>query len=381
MKKAEPASKLSVMLAGHLHPPVGGISAYFAALLSSSLPQQVELHFVQTTSPQRPFHQAGKFTFPNLLTALTDCYQFTQAVFSVRPQIVHIATAFGWSFIKHSFCVLIAKAAGCRVLLHPHCSFAVMYSNHSSIWKFIFRFLIRFPDAVLILSSEWMQLREICPACKTYLLHNAIDLRPYLPLANDRITQPHTSSPTQILFLGHIGKAKGSFVLVETARILKKKGEVFFIHLVGSELTKGEIVYLQKVIEENQMEEVIQIHPPAFEEQKFEFFRQADVFVYPSFHEGIPMAVIEAMACGLPVVATRVGGLPDLIQEDVNGFLVPPGRPDALADKIALLIRDVPLRQKMQRESYRLAQNQFEIEQHVEKLVRIYRTLLQTNQH
>ncbi|MFZ6021555.1 MAG: glycosyltransferase family 4 protein [Chloroflexota bacterium] len=376
MKEVDPTGKLSVMIAGHLHPPVGGISAYFATLLNSSLPQQVELHFVQTTSPKRPFNQAGKFTFSNLVTALTDCWRFSQAVFSIRPQIVHIATAFGWSFLKHSLCVLIAKIAGCRVLLHPHCSFAAMYSNHSSIWKAIFRLLIRLPNAVLILSSEWKKLREICPSCKTYLLPNAIDLKPYLPLARNRFNQPNHSSPTQILFLGHIGKAKGSFVLVETAKILKEKGEDFFIHLVGSELTKGEIVSLQKMIEEFNLEDVIQIHPPAFGEQKLGFFRHADVFAYPSFHEGIPLAVIEAMACGLPVVATRVGGLPDLIQEGINGFLVPPGQPDALADKIAILIRDDNLRQKMQKESYRLAEGQFEIEQYVDQLVNIYRALL-----
>jgi glycosyltransferase involved in cell wall biosynthesis len=376
MKEVDPTGKLSVMIAGHLHPPVGGISAYFAALLNSSLPQQVELHFVQTTSPKRPFNQAGKFTFSNLVTALTDCWQFSQAVFSVHPQIIHIATAFGWSFIKHSLCVLIAKIAGCRVLLHPHCSFAAMYSNHSSIWKTIFRFFIRLPDAVLILSSEWMRLREIYPSCKVYLLPNAIDLKPYLPLARNRINQPNHSSPTQILFLGHIGKAKGSFVLAETAKILKEKGEDFLIRMVGSELTRGEIDSLQKMIEENNLEDVMQIHPPAFGEQKLEFFRQADLFAYPSFHEGIPIAVIEAMACGLPIVATCVGGLPDLIQEGINGFLVPPGQAGELADKIAFLIRDCQLRQKMQRESYRLAQDQFEIEQYVNQLVSIYRALL-----
>ncbi len=376
MRDFDSARKLSVLLAGHLHPPIGGISAYFAALMNSSLPQQVNLHFVQTTSPQRPFTLAGKFTFSNLLTAVTDCWKFTQTVFSIRPQVAHIATAFGWSFIKHSLCALIAKAAGCCVLLHPHCSFAAMYSDHSSIWKTIFRFLIRIPDAVLILSSEWLKLRQIYPRCKTYLLFNAIDLTPYLPVAHNRTIHPVNSSPPQVLFLGHIGKAKGSFVLVETAKILKEKGEVFLIHLVGSELTHGEVFTLQKEIEEEHLEDVIAIHPPAFGEEKIEYFRQADVFAYPSYQEGIPIAVIEAMACGLPVVASGVGGLPDLIHDGINGFLVPPGRAESLAEKIALLIHDDALRRNMQQESCRLAREQFEIEQHVNQLVGIYYALL-----
>lgn len=376
MKDFDSAAKLSVLLAGHLHPPVGGISTYFAGLMNSTLPQQVNLHFIQTTSPQRPFNQAGKFTPTNFFTAMVDCWRFTKAVFSIRPQIVHIATAFGWSFIKHSFCALIAKAAGCRVLLHPHCSFSAMYSESSSIWQAIFRSLIRIPDAVLILSSEWFKLRQVCPTCKTYLLLNAIDLSPYLPLGQDRFNQPLHNNPTQILYLGHIGKAKGSFVLAEAAKILKERGQPFIVHLVGSELTMGEISSLHMMIEENQIEDVVKIHPPAYGNEKLDYFRQAEIFIYPSFHEGIPIAVIEAMACGLPVVATRAGGLPDLVQEGVNGFLVPPGQAEALADQVAILIRDVPLRQKMQRESCRLAQEKFGIDQHVNQLVGIYEAIV-----
>ncbi len=119
----------------------------------------------------------------------------------------------------------------------------------------------------------------------------------------------------------------------------------------------------------NQLKDVVKIHPPAYGNEKLDYFRQAEIFIYPSFHEGIPIAVIEAMACGLPVVATRAGGLPDLVQEGVNGFLVPAGQAEALADQVAILIRDVPLRQQMQRESCRLAQEKLGIEQHVNQLV------------
>ena len=64
---------------------------------------------------------------------------------------------------------------------------------------------------------------------------------------------------------------------------------------------------------------------------------RADIFVYPSYHEGMPMAVIEAMACRLPVVATNVGGLPDLIQDHVTGILVKPGCPDQVIEALRAL--------------------------------------------
>ena len=78
--------------------------------------------------------------------------------------------------------------------------------------------------------------------------------------------------------------------------------------------------------------------------EKIELFRSADIFVYPSYHEGMPMAVIEAMACGLPIIATQVGGLPDLVCPPLNGLLVPAGRPDQLAEAICQLVADPQLR-------------------------------------
>jgi len=375
MQSYEPENKLRVLLAGHLHPPVGGISAYCASLMNSSLSQRVDLHFVQTTSPSRPFTRAGKLTFANLFSAAGDCWRFNRAVAEFHPQIVHIATAFGWSFLKHSLCMLVAKLAGCRVLLHPHCSFQAFYTQQSPLVKIILHLCIRLADAILVLSSEWLPLKQILPSRHIYLLYNAIDLQPYLKAAAKR-NLLNSHFPFQILYLGHIGKAKGSFLLVEAAKLLQQQGEKAIIRLVGAELTAGEIAALRREIEENHLQESVMIHSPVFGEEKINLFGQADIFVYPSFHEGIPIAVIEAMACGLPIIATAVGGLPDLVQDGINGLLITAGKAEELAGAITHLIHNEPLRRSMEKESIRRAVEQFEIENHVQDLVSIYYTLL-----
>ena len=88
------------------------------------------------------------------------------------------------------------------------------------------------------------------------------------------------------------------------------------------------------------------------------------------------MAVIEAMACGLPIIATNVGGLPDLVFPGLNGLLVQAGQPDQLADAIHQLVINPQLRSSMQMGSFRLAQENFDIEILVSRLLDIYQSLL-----
>ncbi len=363
---------LRVLLAGHLPPPLGGIATYCESLVGSSLSERVDLAFVQTSTHERDLSQAGSASYSNIRAALKDIVRFFQALRAHRPQLCHLNTAYGVSFAKHGLCAAIARLAGSRVLLHLHCSLPALYTGQPGWWRWFFRQVLRMTSGVIALSSEWEQLAQILPGKPIYILKNAIDLEPYQAIARERVVGSSERRPLRVLYLGYIWKAKGSYDLVQAAGMLASLREQVVIDLVGSEMRPPELEQLTHLIQDIGLTGMVNLHPPAFGKDKLDFFRGADIFVYPSYSEGMPMAVIEAMASGLPIVASTAGGLPDLVQDGVNGLLVEPGQPDQLAAALHSLAGDPTLRRSLGEQSARLAAEHFDIEQHIDRLVTIY---------
>ncbi len=108
-----------------------------------------------------------------------------------------------------------------------------------------------------------------------------------------------------------------------------------------------------------------------------ELLRQADLFTMPSATEGMPITVIEAMACALPVVATAVGGFLELVKDGENGFLVPVGDAEALAQALARLIKDRDLLRRIGAANRRVAEEKFDIADTVRNYEALYLRLLE----
>lgn len=373
---AEGHAQLRVLISGCLPPPVGGMAAYYQTLVESRLSEYICFRFVQTSTHKRELSSSGRATFSNLVSAICDGVRFTRALIKYNPKITHIGTASGLSFIKHSYCVFISRLFGCRVLLHPHCSLSVLYTDKSTIWQWFFRQVIHGTDGVLALSQEWLKLSTILPGCKVFYLPNPVDIELYHSVVAKNQSPVKTTGPLRILYLGYLGLAKGSFDIINAATLIRSRGVEMIFDLVGSELTPGELDLLQDRVGSANLEYYVRINPPAFHVEKQKFLSNADIFIYPSYHEGLPMAVLEAMACELPIIASRVGGLPDLVKDGINGVLIDPGKPDQLADALCNIANQFELLDLMGKMSYQFVNERFSIDQHLTQLVNIYKTVM-----
>lgn len=166
--------------------------------------------------------------------------------------------------------------------------------------------------------------------------------------------------PRTILYAGRLSPEKGIFILLETFLRLLRVYPDLKLHIVGSELT-------QKIGLKKQMLREIQKKPlrgkvifegyKPFGPELFTCYKNADIFVLPSFSEGTPRTLIEARAFGCPVVATNVGGIPSSISHEVDGLLIPPGDVTALEEAILRVFQDNSLRHHLIRNGLQRVQN------------------------
>ena len=275
-------------------------------------------------------------------------------------QVVHVHSASRGSFARKSLVLLLAKCFGKRVILHIHgAEFTLFYSQSPRWLQPLLRWTLRRSDVIIALSQKWKaDLFSICQHPDIRVIYNPTILRTPNPEVNE--------GPVRFLFMGRVGQRKGVYDILESARKLPENSVK--IALYGD----GEVETVREHVAAHGLHDRVEVHGWIAGEQKQEKFREADVLLLPSYHEGLPISILEAMAFGLPVVATDVGGIAEAVEDGVNGYLIAPGEVEALTDKMARLAGSPELRADMGRNSYTLACQKFALHIILEQLEALY---------
>jgi glycosyltransferase involved in cell wall biosynthesis len=203
--------------------------------------------------------------------------------------------------------------------------------------------------------------RNLSKNISVVLLHNAIDLAVFEK-------KERASSSNEITLIGSLVENKGHVLAIHTIKELKNRGVILKINLLGEGVEREK---LENLVKELELEKEVVFHgnidsPEIFLQQSFCYF-------LTSKSEAFGLTIIEAMACGLPVVCTDGKGNRDLIQEGENGFMVWEREPTLLADKIELLLKNETLRKEMGEKARKFAQG-FGMEKYVDQLLLIYKS-------
>lgn len=177
--------------------------------------------------------------------------------------------------------------------------------------------------------------------------------------------QPIRCSATQLLYVGRLAAEKGLLILLESLHQLRNMRVPVYLTLVGDGEDRD--LLLQRVA---QLELSDMVHFAGFANEAGvrAHLQAADVFVLPSFAEGVPVSLMEAMACGVPVVSTYVGGISELVEPDVTGMLVPASDATALAQALVKLLTNPELRQELARKGRARVEEQYHLGRQIHQL-------------
>jgi len=363
-----PSAKIRVLQLGPLPPLTGGMATVANNLLHSDLADFVDLAGLnngKTTPPGRSL-LAGVWAQVRLLVRVVS------AVCRRRVQVVHIHSCALFSFWRDIFHMLAVRALGCRVIWHLHDgTFQQFISEGSRIKRAIIRWALARGSAVIVLSDESLRnLRPHAPKVNWRAVPNGVPLQE-CPSRNGSCAGA-AGAGLKLLFLGNLTRRKGAYDLIAAVEATAAQGVRPTLMLAGGEVEPGQRREIEQRIAASPCASQVRLLGMVGGQQKQAALEVADCIVLPSYAEGLPMALLEGMAVGMPAIASDVGSIPALVQDGVAGFLVRPGDVAGLAERICRLARDHALRSRMGQAARRRVEDEFSQRAMAEKVYRIY---------
>jgi glycosyltransferase involved in cell wall biosynthesis len=249
-------------------------------------------------------------------------------------KLVHIHSSKQGSLYRKLLIAFIAKQVfGKKTINHIHTgNFKRFYDSSNWLGKKMIRTFLEMNDVTITVSDSWKNYFNASFNLKNvYKINNMVEItRGNTVTAIDR-------GPVNLLYLGLVNKHKGIFdlvkVLADNQELLKNKVKL----TIGG---NGQIGELNEFINGNDLNELVEYKGWVTGEEKQKLIQATDIFILPSYYEGLPVSILEAMSYGKPVIATSVGGIPEVVEQGVNGILVPPGDYVALLNALLYYINE-----------------------------------------
>ena len=337
----------------------GGIAAVVNGYRGSRLEEEFDITYIES------YKDGGKLT--KLIKAIQGYLLFIKTLLGDKPDLVHIHSSFGPSFYRKLPFIYMASWAKKPIINHIHgADFDEFYTNSSEKKKRQIKKVYGKCKILVALSEEWKQrLEKIVPKEKIMVIEN------YSVLHEDALKERCSrQSNHEVLFLGELGRRKGCYDIPSVIEdVAKDIPDVKFI-LAGAGSAQDETA-IKRLIKEKGIEQNVEFPGWVRGNQKDKLLREADVFFLPSYNEGMPMSILDAMGYGLPIVSTNVGGIPKIVHDDENGFCFEPGNVMEMGKAIENLLENKRLEASIS--SFEIVKRGYSLEQHIKKLEKCYK--------
>ena len=323
-------NQVHVIMAGPSLEVKGGISGFAKYYINEDFSESFKIIYHPTTVDGNKIKKLFfyiKSVFIFILRLVSD----------KKIKIVHICSSSEGSFYRKAVMLLISKAFGKKAIFHIHGS--RFYNRVHFLRRFCMKKALDISDSVLVLSKEWVvALKGMTNNKNIKMIPNAIDTSSF------KIMRLGKGSHNQnILAVSKLTKQKGTYDILDIVPLVAKEIPGVKFYFAGD----GELEKVKALCKARGIENNVVLLGWLDRDRLLEIFKDTAIFILPSYQECFPVSILEAMAAGLPVISTRAGGIPEMIEDGVNGFLVEPGKTQELYKKIMELVKDKNLCNRM----------------------------------
>lgn len=324
-----------VIIASVGDPPyIGGIENVIHTLINSDLTTRYEFSLFDTyrkPDPNRTVLEKAKFA----CGLFCRCGRF---LLKKKPEIIHIHFCSNNDFWKHAICLFVSRLLRFKTLFHLHGgNFKKVFNNYNLLTRILVQAIFRMPHRVIALSNYWATfLSEITNPARLRVVNNPIDCN---VLSHCNVNKGYNPEH-KILLLGRLGRHKGHYDVLKALPIVLKNHPDVFVLFAGTDDEFGVTNDLRHLAKENNIDKNIRFLGPVTGNAKIKLLHSCSIMILPSYGENMPLSVMEGMAAKLPIIATSVGALPELLEDGKLGILIDVGDYEALADGIIQLITE-----------------------------------------
>jgi len=281
--------------------------------------------------------------------------------------LVHAHHAIGLNFWLTAGMVYLAKLFGRKSVLHNHAADFHLFFEGCPAWRQ--RLIIRVfeaADANIVLSTSWLAwYRKIAPQANWVMLPNSIELP---KVVADKVFLRQEAS---LVYLARIEERKGFYNLMNIMPQLVAQYPQCKLYVAG----QGDIAAVKALVAAKELQANVEVLGHINSEQRDALLRKGHILILPSYNEGLPMSLLEAMAYGVVPVTTPVGGIPDVVNSGENGVLVSPGDEPALFAGISSLLTNLMHYQGMSKRAQLRIGQDFNLRSYEQQLFQLYQSV------
>lgn len=297
---------MNILLVSPLPPPAGGIATWTKGYLNSEQAKRNTVNLVNTAvTRSRVNNFTKKSTLDEIRRTINIFKDMKEKISSNNPDIVHINTSCSrFGMIRDLVCLSFVKNSETKIVIHCHCDTSYMVKGKVS--KIIFRKICNKADKIFVLNSSSYNHIKNFIGKESIIIPNFIKAE-VLKVNSNKVVSSEIKS---ILYVGHIVKTKGCDDIIAIAKQMPEK----IFTMIG---------YLSDDIKLIDKPNNIKYIGEISHDEVLNHMKNNDLFLFPTHTEGFPNVVLEAMACGMPIISTDVGAIPDML-ENKGGIIIKP---------------------------------------------------------